>query len=1114
MLPDKQYGCCQIDECLIQSNFKTNTYKNMKQFLLGKQSGTSKLFNRKILLMMRLTVYLIVLASFGVKASGYAQKVSISARNQRLEQVWESIKKQTGYFLLYDAKQADQKGTITLNVKNEELKDVLTEITKQLNLNYKIIDKTVILTVPKASTSQEEINVRGVVQSDEGVGRTPQPLPGVVVRVKGTDRAVNTGARGNYAIKVPSNGTLVFSIIGYGTREVAVAGNQNIDVVLKETASNLQEVIITAYGTKETKESQVGSAQQLTRKDLEMRPLNRIDQLLDGVVPGVMVQMQDATTASARPRYQTRIRGEGSLGASADPLWVIDGIPMNTGNENNSMPGTNTTISPLTYINPNDIETITILKDATATSIYGANGSNGVVLITTFKGKEGRNVVRYNFRSGVNILNDNRFQVLSPSEYKELLAEAKANNPSANYAPGNGSETDWYDVFFKNGVTTQHDISFSGGTAKTKFYVSGSYFNEKPIMIANQTQRFTTRINLDQNINKNIDLFFRLGSSYNINNMFNPRDNYYVNRPIDGPFAADGSYFLKAYNLLADADLNDDVQKTMATYANMGGTINIIPGLKYTTTNGVDFLSTTEAQYASMFTHSGSLNPDGGGSAYRGSTTNFEWNTQHRLNYEKEFGKNSIAVLIGGEASDKERRTVSSSGWGFANDKIREVSYAVNERGESSGSEQSSLSYYGKLNYSWDRKYHLASTFRRDANSDFGTDVRWATFSSVGASWTVSNEKFWKIKSIDFAKLKFSFGTNGNSRIGSYRSKGVYGFDTDYRYNGSAGAIMVSGENPALSWETTYLYNAGISLGLFKRISLEFEAYYNKTVDALDDVYSSGTTGFERITQNIGTLRNRGIEITLKTQNFQRKHFAWTTNLNFAINRNKVLALYNDVETRYDTRILRVGEDVRTNYLIRWAGVDPRDGAALWYDARGNLTRTFDLNNRVVLGSQNPDFFGGMTNTFDYKNFSLNVLFQYTVGGHLFSSLQREAESDGRYLGEDNQSRNQLDRWREPGDLTLVPKLMLGENADNGRNSTRFLHNRTAFRISNVSLSYRFSPEFSKKLSLQNVNVYAQADNVAFWSPYKTKNGYNGYRNYFNAYPQPLILSFGLNVGF
>jgi TonB-linked SusC/RagA family outer membrane protein len=1089
----------------------------MKQFLLDKRARTSKLFNRKILLIMKLTVFLILLAAFGVKASGYAQKVSIHAKNESLEKVWESIKTQTGYYFLYDAKEAKKKGKINLDVKNVELKDVLDEVTSQLNLNYKIIDKTVIfsesLPESKLSVKQEEILIKGVVKSKEGVGQPDQALPGVVVMLKGTSKAINTGIDGRYSIKAPANATLVFSIIGYGTKEVAIEGKNIIDVVLIETASNLQEVIITAYGTKETKENQVGSAYQLTSKDLEFRPLNRIDQLLDGVVPGIMVEMQDQTASSARPRFQTRIRGESTFGSSNEPLWVIDGIPMNTGDETNMILGTNTSISPLTFLNPNDIESIITLKDATATSIYGANGANGVILITTKKGKNGADRVNYGFRTGVNLLNNRKFHVLSAPEYRELLAESFANNTSLTVNPviDLGTSTDWYDVFFKNGVTTQHDLSFSGGNAKTKYYVSGAYFNEKPIMIKNQTQRFSSRINLDQNINKSIDLFFKMGTSYIVNNMFNPGNSYYINRPIDSPFDANGNYVLKYYNKLADAEYNDDKQKTMAMYANVGGSINIIPGLKYTTTNGIDYTSIVEDYYASMYSYSGSLDK---GDAYKGQTSNFVWNTQHRFNYEKIFGKHSINALLGAEATDKSRRSVSATGYGFANDKIREVPYAITRNGTSSATEQSGLSYYGQLNYSWDRKYHLVSSFRGDANSDFGSDVRWATFKSIGASWTISNEKFWDIKQIDFAKLKLSYGTNGNSRIGAYKSKGIYSFSTDNNYNGSSGALMSNGENPVLSWETTYLLNAGLSLGLFKRISLDIEAYYNRTINALDDVDVTRTTGFTGILQNVGSIRNRGIEIVLNTQNIMHKDFEWRTSLNFSLNRNMILELYNNNEKIFGSTIRKVGEDIKTNYLIRWAGVDPRDGGPLWYDARGNLTKVFDMNNRVLTGRQSPDFFGGMTNTIDYKNFSLRGLFQYTVGGYLFSSLQRDAESDGRNLASDNQSRNQLDRWREPGDLTLVPKTVLNENADNGRNSTRFLHNRTAFRITNVSLNYRFPKELLSKISLNTASLYLQADNVAFWTPYKTKENYNDYKNSYNPYPQPLVLSFGLNVGF
>ena len=405
-------------------------------------------------------------------------------------------------------------------------------------------------------------------------------------------------------------------------------------------------------------------------------------------------------------------------------------------------------------------------------------------------------------------------------------------------------------------------------------------------------------------------------------------------------------------------------------------------------------------------------------------------------------------------------------------------------------------------------------SFRKDANSDFGSDVRWASFSSAGAAWTISNEDFWESKAINFAKLKVSYGVNGNSRIGSYKSKGVYRFTTDYMYDGQQGAIMFTGENPKLSWETTKTLNAGISLGLFNRITLEAEFYNRTTTDLLDEVDVTRTVGFTSVIQNVGSVRNRGIEVNLITENLKGENFNWTTRFNIASNKNKILKLNNDNSKVLDISIREVGQDISTFYLIKWAGVDPRDGGPLWYDNRGNLTKTFNLANRVTAGTATPDFFGGMTNTLRYKSISLSALMVYNVGGYAFSRLQREADSDGRNLEANNQTTNMLDRWREAGDLSNIPKSVLGLNADNGRNSTRFLHSKTHLRLQNISVNYMIPKEIISKAHLKQASVYLQADNVAFWTPYDTPSDRNDYRNLSNPYPTPLVLSLGLNVNF
>jgi TonB-linked SusC/RagA family outer membrane protein len=1083
----------------------------MKEFFLGKYTRTYNLFNRKILLIMRLTVILIMLGTMLVHASGYAQKVNISVKDANVENVFKEIKKQTGYYFLYDAEVLKKSGKINFTSNNLDLTEALKQITAGTGLTYKIIDKTVIISEATKNLSNVDITIKGIVTSKELNGQPDQPLPGAVVTVKGTKMAVNTDVNGNYSISAPENGVLVFSLIGYASKEIAIEGRKNINITLIETASNLEAVIITAYGTKERKENQVGSAFQITRKDLDMRPLYRLDQLLEGKVPGLQVEMQDATAGSARPRYQTRIRGEATWGSSNEPLWVVDGIKINTGDETNGIPGTQTSISTLSFLNPDDIETVTVLKDATATSIYGADGANGVVLITTKKGaKNSKPALNYSFRTGINLLNNSRFNMLTASEYRELEAESFANSSlTVNPVADMGGDTDWYDVFFRNGITTNHNISLSGGNAKTNYFISAAYFNEKPIVIANETDRYSTRINVNQKVGKLINLQLNVGASRNINDLFHPGNNYYLNRPIDSPYNPDGSFVYKFYNKLADATYNDDVQKTNVLTGGISGDITIIPGLKYTTTNGIDYSGIRENRYASVNVW---VNRDGA-RAYRANTTNFFWNSQHRFNYDKQIKKHELSALLGGEAESKGRKTYYRNGVGFDNDDIRNVDLAKTIQDDYSETEQTGVSYYGQVKYGFDRRYNLVASYRADANSNFGTDVQWATFSSIGASWTISNEKFWKIKQIDFAKLKLSYGTNGNSRFGAYRSKGIYSVTQAQSYNGAPGAIMTSGENPILSWETTYIINGGLSLGLFKRISIEIEAYRNLTTNILNDVDVSRTNGFTGILQNLGEVRNTGIELTLNTQNILGKNFQWTTSFNLAHNKNKILKLYNGDDKVLATTIRRVGEDLNTNYLIRWAGVDPRDGAPLWYDARGNITREFDLNNRVLAGSSTPDFFGGMTNVFSYKSFSLSALLVYNVGGYAFSSLQRDAESDGRNLLSDNQSRNQLDRWREAGDLALSPKSILNENPNSGRNSTRFLHKKTSLRLTNISMSYNLPISFLERIKLKRSSVYLQADNVGFWTPYQTKDGYNDYRNSFNPSPQPLVISFGLNVG-
>ena len=1092
----------------------------MKQILPGKCSGTRALIPHKIKVIMKLTVVLMLAFCLGVKAEGYAQKVNLSVRNASLEKVFTEIKKQTGYFFLYDSELLLKASNISIDIRNAEIEEALKKCVSGQPLSYRIIDRTITISakpVQLPAKAVADIIVRGTVKLKNKNGSV-ETAPGVAVTVKGTNRATGTDFDGSYAISVSEDATLVFSYIGFERQEIAVKGQTSINVVLIEAVNELNEVVITGYGIKERKENQVGSAVTVSSAELVNRPVDRIDKLLDGIVPGMQVEFQSDDATSSRPRFQTRIRGEASFRASNEPLWIVDGVPLYTGGETNLISGVQTSISPLSYLNPKDIESITILKDASATTIYGANGANGVVLITTKSGGGG-NKLSYNFRSGINAVTDTRFQMLNGDEYVELLKESYVNAgmiPPA-YLNERNVNTNWADLYFRNGSTTEHNLSFSGGANKTRYYIGGSYYNEKQTIIANNTERFSTRLNLDQEVGSRLKLMFKVGGSLNKNNLFSPGDSYFTNRPNINPFNADGSYALRdaltnqrLMNNLAEAEQNDNNQKAFAVTGNIGGELKLTDGLFFTSTNGIDYSDVQEDIYKSSRNLSGQSD---GGISLRSSANVLRWISINRFNFNRQFGKHDVEAVLGSEASEERRSSRYAEGWGFANDKIKEVTYAVTRKGGSNAEENSSLSMFSRLGYTWDRKYSLIANYRRDGNSRFGKNVRWADFSSVGASWTISNEPFWKSKAIDLAKLKLSYGTNGNSRF-SDDSKGLYAFSTDYNYNGQPGTIMSSGENPVYSWETTYMLNTGINMSFFNRISFEFEFYRNYTKNLIDDVDVTRTTGSTKINQNVGELENKGVELTLNTTNIQSKDIRWTTRFNIAHNKNTIKELYNGNDKVFDITFRRVGEDANTLYLIRWAGVDPRDGAPLWYDANDNITRVFSTNNRVAVGSSTPDFFGGMTNSFTYKDFTLSALVKYTVGGYAFSGLRRSTESDGRSIGDYNQSRNQLDRWREPGDLVLAPKPIYNQNANSGRNSTRFLHEKTNIQLSNVSLDYRLPAGFLSRFGIANGSIYAQADNLGFWTPYEQTNGRNTYRNSFSPFPVERVISFGITVGF
>ncbi len=981
--------------------------------------------------------------------------------------------------------------------------------------------------------------VRGTVKDASG-----ESLIGVNVVRKGTSDGTVTDLDGNFVLKAPANATLVFSYIGFEKQERVWDGKSRLDVTLKEDVAMLDDVVVIgAYGTVQKRTDMVGSAFQVNAERLETLPVGRVDNLLEGIVPGLQVLPNSDDASSTKQRLNLRVRGEGSMSASNEPLWIVDGTRIFSGDRTNMVAGMSTSISPLSYMNADDIESITILKDATETSIYGADGANGVILVTTKGGAAGKTKVGLSLRTGVAQINQSaRFKVLNGSDYLMLARESYLNsgrdlstfpfqdNDMNRYST---TDTDWSKVFYDTGTQTNAFLSLSGGRDDLKYYISGGYYNGRSTVIGNNQERYSLRGNLEMKMTPKLDFSLIYAASYNINNVFVPGNDYYEYLPIYSPRNEDGSFRLynktlagldasgnpvwqtsRFLNSVPEREENDNKQKAAVTNVNAILKYDILKGLSSTTQFGIDYQGLNEDLYSARTNWSGmSTTGEGIGYSYRNNATFLTWTAIERLNYSRSFGQHHVNGLLGFEASSKDVRTMGARGSGFINDRIKEVSYAVDRNGSSGRSVSRSLSYFLQGNYDFNRRYYVTVNARRDGNSGFGSDSQWGNFASAGASWNIHNEEFFDADKINVLKLKLSYGSNGNSRIGSQEALGLYSYGESHNYMGELGGTMSGSPNKKLSWETAYITNLGLRIKMFDRADLEIEAYNKRTVNLLSNLDVSRTTGDTRSYRNSGEIVNRGIEATLNVELLNSKDMNWWVELNAAHNRNKLIELYNGLEKVMGNYIWREGHDLNTYYIIRWAGVDPRDGAPLWYDSEGNLTRTYNDQNRVPWKTSSPDLTGGITSQLTYKDFSVRALFSYVLGGYGFSTFGRNVMSDGLNIMSENQSVNQLDRWQKPGDVALSPKPIWGTSTRSVMSSTRHIYKTTHVKFKNIALSYALPERFLKQVGVSGGKIHLIGDNLLVWTPYDKKER-NSYKQSMSGYPVETSFSLGIDLSF
>jgi len=948
----------------------------------------------------------------------------------------------------------------------------------------------------------QEIPVHGKVTS----GTDGLAIPGVTVKIKGTVKGTVTDLDGNYSINVPANGILEFSFMGMELQEVPVDGRKQIDVVMTEDQYDLGEVVVVGYGTS-SKKLISGSIDLVGEKEIKNAPLRTIEGVLEGKTAGISIN-PNSGTPGGQPTI--KLRGGSSINASNTPLFVIDGIPVISGSYGQiSMSGQE--ISALSDLNPDDIETVTVLKDASATAIYGSRASNGVILITTKKGSYQSTNVTLNTSYG--------WQKLPPERLPKLMNAAQYNE----YAGTNvqGIDTDWMSQILLTAPTTNTELSVSTGNDKTRIFLSGSYYDQDGVVKGTAYTRYSGRLNVDQKLMKNLTVGGGISISYSKNKrvegdgtLYGPLPNAMSIPAIYPVYTPDGKYDESHFyaNPVAIADYAINYAFTNRTNGNVYLDYKFLDGFTFTTKWGADIYSLREHSYDPVTERQGAKY---NGLGIEGTSYVSNLISSNVLQYMKSIeDTHNFEALVGYSFEKYASRSTYIDAVDFPNENFQYIASAGTIRAASASALNRGLnSWFGQVKYNYMYKYIFALTMRADGSSKFGENNRYGSFPAVSLAWRISEEEFMKKSHIiSDLKLRGSYGKTGNDGIGDFASLGLYG--GGYNYGGSSGTAPIQLPNPDLKWETTIQTGVGFDLGLLEdRITLNADLYINNTKDLLLDRPIPPSTGFTSITSNIGTLQNKGMELVLNALVVDRA-FKWNVSLNYSANRNKVTGLYEnqpiDDLGRGGNRVA-VGEPIGIFYGYRCMGVDPTTGNLVYDDINKDGQITAD--DRTKIGDPNPDFMFGFTNVFSYKLFELSVFLQGTYGNDIYNGTLLYL---GNLTAEDNQITKMLHRWKKPGDITDVPRV--GDQL----NSSRFIEDGSFMRIKNVTLSYNFDKKQVEKLKIKSAKLYASVQNLFTFTEYSGMDpevNYYGASNYilgtdFFTYPQSRTIMVGLNLGF
>ncbi len=1001
--------------------------------------------------------------------------------------------------------------------------------------------------------SQTERKIKGVLLDSQ----TKKPIVGGTVRSKKTTAKTVSDFDGSFSLTIKSSDIesemLIFSFIGYQTKYVKIGTNNSLTVFLVEENAILTEVVITSsYGTKKRKEESVGSVVTVKASDLQVQQAaESFDKMLDGLAAGV--QVTGSSTISSPVKIN--IRGQGTLtplngnltGTSTQPLIIIDGVVMTeeAGFDNELFDGIGTLTeqfkNPLSKISPEDIETLTILKDAAAVGIYGADAANGVILITTKKSKSKK--IDFNFSTQTGFSSPiNKIKFLSGPQYFELkkeyylsqgqsLAQATAN------AGASTIDTNWFDLTSRDGSFQRYNFSSSFGINNWNFRASlNTLFNNEP-QIENNFKRYGGNLNTGYSTKK-FSIQLSVTPSLTIQNAPNTLSNYPLAPNLeaynpDGSFALLGNAF---GNPIAVAYQNLNYTKTFGAIASINASYYLTEKLKISTVIGVDYADKNQNRYFSGDNETGRLNgtfavknPDGTSTTYNNwgrridySRNSLRWNQSTQLYYENTRGKHGFDGMIGLELQREKTDNARQSGQGYINYGPVNIASAANKFTQNAYlSENAKRSVFSQFNYNYDKRYFFLLNVRRDESSAFGSDVDAALNSGAGFSWNISSEKWMqKISWVDFLKFRASYGVTGNSRIGSYRALGLYfqdiqGFDG---YNGNYYAYPTTAPNANLSWERNYKSNLGIDFNIFKRFKFTIDVFRDNIKDLIVSRDAPPETGFKEVQLNGASMRNQGIEFSMNANWIKTKNFSWTMGFNISKISNvntELKGFGEDYSTSNRARAQKVGYSTSAIWGIQSAGIDPATGKELFlkngqiYDA-ATYDKLFTQADWEVIGDTQPDFFGGIQNSFNFfKNITLSVRATYKYGG---KDLIDSDFTNYRQILSKNFSVNLLDRWKQQGDVAANP--IVSDSNPLFSNSSRFLYDTTNIKIQNINLSYSLPVKKMNIKIFDAASFFCDVSNVVYFYRQKSPAGKNGYAEYANPYPEARTLTFGFQANF